>query len=61
MKQIAGTIMAIGGILIVPPLWTEIADGGFWPRIIFAAAIASIVTGLVLSLKKTRRSTGGAR
>jgi hypothetical protein len=60
MRRIVGTIMVLGGILIAPPLWDEIAGRGVRPRIVFAGALASIVTGLVISRKeKTRQSRGG--
>jgi hypothetical protein len=49
MRRIVGTIMLAGGILIAPPLWDGIAAGGLWPKIVFAGALASITTGLVLS------------
>jgi hypothetical protein len=55
MRRLVGTIMVLGGILIAPPLWNEIA-GGFWPRLAFACALASIVTGAVVSLKGKKKA-----
>ena len=55
MRRVAGHIMVIGGIVIAPPVWDEIARGGLWTRIAFAGVLASIATGLVLALG-TRRS-----
>ena len=60
MKRIVGTIMALGGILVAPPLWSQAADGGLGPMILFAGAVASIATGLAVSLKG-RTPAGGAR
>ncbi len=48
VRRIVGTIMVIGGLLIAPPLWDEMAAGGFQPRIFFAAAIVSIAAGAKL-------------
>jgi hypothetical protein len=60
MRRIVGTIMAVGGILVAPPLWAELAAGGLRPRILFAGALASIATGLIVSLKRRSRA-GGSR
>jgi hypothetical protein len=57
MRRFVGTIMVIGGIVIAPPMWDEIAEGGLRPKIVFAGALASIAMGLVLSIG-TRRSRG---
>jgi len=60
MRRFVGTIMAVAGILVAPPLWEEIAGGGLQPKIAFSGALALITTGLVLSLG-TRRSKEGRR
>jgi len=50
MKRIAGTTMVLAGLLIAPPLWDEMAEGGLRSVMVFAAALALIAAGLVLSL-----------
>jgi hypothetical protein len=35
MRRIVGTIMAISGILVAPPLWAELAGGGLRPKVFF--------------------------
>jgi hypothetical protein len=57
MRRFVGTIMVIGGIVIAPPMWDEIGEGGLRTKIVFAGALASIATGLVLSIR-TGRSRG---
>jgi len=50
MRRIVGTIMVISGIVIAPIVWDEIGRGGLRPRIVFAGAVASIATGLAISV-----------
>ncbi len=46
MRRIAGTGLALFGILVVPPLWAETATGGLQSKLVFAAAFASIMMEL---------------
>ena len=50
MKRIVGIVMAIGGLLIAPPLWDGMAEGGLRSVMAFGGALALIAAGSVLSL-----------
>ena len=60
MKRIVGTLLTLGGVLLAPPLWAGTASGGLRPWILFAGAVASIVTGLILSLSASARAGGSS-